>query len=86
MPIYEYKCDDCGHVFETIQKFSDSPLTDCPDCGKPALKKLLSASAFHLKGNGWYQTDFKDSGSKPAKAADTSAPACCAGGKCGSGH
>ena len=86
MPIYEYKCEQCGHQLEAIQKFSDDPLTDCPDCGKPALKKQLSASAFHLKGSGWYQTDFKDSGSKPAKSADSAPASCCAGGKCGAGH
>jgi len=87
MPIYEYKCEECGHELEAIQKFSDDPLTECPECGKPALKKQLSASAFHLKGSGWYKTDFKDSGSKPAKSDQAaSAPACCAGGKCGSGH
>ena len=69
MPIYEYKCEECGHQLEAIQKFSDDPLTECPKCKKPALKKMLSASAFHLKGNGWYETDFKNSASKPDKKA-----------------
>ncbi len=69
MPIYEYKCEECGHQLEAIQKFSDAPLTDCPECNKPALKKMLSASAFHLKGTGWYETDFKNSGKKPEKKA-----------------
>ena len=59
MPIYEYQCTDCGHRLETIQRFSDAPLTDCPSCSKSALKKLLSAPAFRLKGSGWYETDFK---------------------------
>jgi putative FmdB family regulatory protein len=87
MPIYEYKCEQCGHAMEAIQKFSDDPLTECPECGKPALKKQISASAFHLKGNGWYQTDFKDSGKKPEKKKESAAaPSCCAGGKCGTGH
>lgn len=87
MPIYEYKCEECGHAMEAIQKFSEDPLTECPECGKPALKKQLSASAFHLKGSGWYQTDFKDSGSKPDKPKTSeAAPSCCAGGKCGAGH
>ena len=86
MPIYEYICEECGHEKEAIQKFSDAPLTDCTECGQPALKKKISASAFHLKGSGWYQTDFKDSGSKPAKTESTPAPSCCAGGKCGAGH
>lgn len=65
MPIYEYECKACGHTFDTIQSFSEEPLTDCPICKEPALKKLISASAFHLKGSGWYVTDFKN---PPAKA------------------
>jgi putative FmdB family regulatory protein len=64
MPIYEYKCEECGQQIEAIQKFSDDPLTECPNCKKQALKKMLSASAFHLKGSGWYQTDFKNSSCK----------------------
>ncbi|MEA1889140.1 MAG: FmdB family zinc ribbon protein [Pseudomonadota bacterium] len=77
MPIYEYKCEECGHQMEAIQKFSDDPLTECPKCKKQALKKMLSASAFHLKGTGWYETDFKGSGSKPEKkeAACSTCPA-----------
>lgn len=59
MPIYEYQCDACGHVFENLQKISEAPLTKCPDCGADALKKLVSAPAFRLKGSGWYETDFK---------------------------
>ena len=61
MPIYEYQCEACGHAFEAIQKFSDDPLTDCPSCTEAALKKLMSAPAFRLKGEGWYETDFKSS-------------------------
>ena len=63
MPIYEYKCAECGHTLEAIQKFSDEPLKECPGCKKLALEKQLSASAFRLKGSGWYETDFK-TGSK----------------------
>ena len=59
MPIYEYQCAACGHQFETLQKFSDTPFSKCPDCGKDALSKLISAPAFRLKGSGWYETDFK---------------------------
>jgi len=59
MPIYEYECLSCGHRLEAIQKISDAPLTDCPNCRKPELKKLISASAFRLKVGGWYETDFK---------------------------
>lgn len=59
MPIYEYKCEDCAHELEAIQKMSDDPLVDCPSCNKPALKKRISAAGFRLKGGGWYETDFK---------------------------
>lgn len=64
MPIYEYRCTDCGHQLEALQKFSEAPLVDCPQCGKPALTKLISASAFQLKGTGWYVTDFRDKDKK----------------------
>lgn len=63
MPIYEYECQACGHKKDALQKISDAPLTDCPECGKPELKKMISAAGFRLKGGGWYETDFK-SGSK----------------------
>ncbi len=59
MPIYEYQCEACGHELEALQKMSDTPLSECPACGRPALKKLVSAAAFRLKGGGWYETDFK---------------------------
>ena len=59
MPIYEYACEACGHTFDELQKISDPPLTYCPSCGKPKLRKLLSAPNFRLKGGGWYETDFK---------------------------
>jgi putative FmdB family regulatory protein len=59
MPFYEYRCEACGHELEALQKLSDAPLTDCPACGKPSLKKLISAVGFRLKGGGWYETDFK---------------------------
>lgn len=71
MPIYEYRCEACGHYLETLQKISDAPLTDCHKCGKPALKKLVSASAFRLKGGGWYETDFKTGGKKNVVASDS---------------
>lgn len=67
MPIYEYACKACGHTFDTIQNFKEEPLTDCPVCKASALKKLISAPAFHLKGSGWYVTDFKN----PTKAENT---------------
>lgn len=59
MPIYEYECKACGHRMEAIQKISDDPLTDCPECSQGQLKKLVSAAGFRLKGGGWYETDFK---------------------------
>ena len=60
MPIYEYQCVACGRVTEAWQKFSDAPLTICPDCGG-AMTKLISNCAFHLKGGGWYVSDYKSS-------------------------
>jgi len=59
MPIYEYRCTACGHELEKMQKLADAPLTDCPACGQPTLKKQISAAGFRLKGSGWYETDFK---------------------------
>jgi putative FmdB family regulatory protein len=66
MPIYEYRCTDCGHQDEYLQKVSEPPLDSCPSCGKGSFRKLLSAAGFQLKGSGWYATDFKGNGSKPA--------------------
>ncbi|TVS11311.1 MAG: zinc ribbon domain-containing protein [Wenzhouxiangella sp.] len=64
MPIYEYRCQACGHEMEKLQKLSDAPLLDCPACGKSALVKLVSAAGFRLKGAGWYETDFKKDGKR----------------------
>ena len=66
MPIYEYKCSSCGFQKEYLQKVSDPRLTDCPECGKATFQKMLTAAGFQLKGGGWYVTDFRDGGSKPA--------------------
>jgi putative FmdB family regulatory protein len=72
MPIYEYRCNACGHQEEHLQKVSDAPLSVCPACGKPEYRKQLSAAGFQLKGTGWYATDFKGGSKKPAdKKADT---------------
>lgn len=80
MPIYEYECSKCGHVHEIMQKMSDKPLSKCPQCsGK--LQKIISQSAFHLKGSGWYVTDYANksgASSEPVKkkkndSTDTSA-------------
>ena len=59
MPIYEYQCTACGESHDALQKLSDVPLVDCPACGKPELKKKISAAGFRLTGGGWYETDFK---------------------------
>lgn len=59
MPIYEYECTKCGHRLEALQKTSEAPLKKCPECHKPTLEKLVSATSFQLKGTGWYETDFK---------------------------
>ena len=80
MPIYEYQCQSCDHKLEAIQKLSDAPLTDCPACHEPELKKLVSAAGFRLKGSGWYETDFKNSKSK---ANADSQPSCPAASGCG---
>ena len=64
MPIYEYQCPLCDKSLEALQKISESPLQDCPDCGEPSLKKKVSAAAFRLKGSGWYETDFKTGNKK----------------------
>lgn len=72
MPIYEYRCADCGHQQEYLQRMSDAPLTDCPQCGKRTFNKLVSAAGFQLKGGGWYVTDFKNNGSKSKKGSEKS--------------
>jgi putative FmdB family regulatory protein len=64
MPIYEYQCQDCQNEIEVLQKLSDAPLLNCPQCGKPSMKKKISAAAFRLKGSGWYETDFKTGNKK----------------------
>jgi putative FmdB family regulatory protein len=71
MPLREYKCDACGHRFEVIQKMSDPPLEACPKCGE-ILRKLQAAPAFHLKGSGWYATDYAKKDQSTAKSEDES--------------
>ena len=88
MPIYAYRCSECGTAKDILQKLSDPPATECPACGKHALVKQVTAAGFQLKGSGWYATDFKNSGSAPAEkkagssggeGASPAAPACGAG-------
>src|SRR3954464_7939071 len=66
MPIYEYRCNVCGHTDEHLQKISEAPFTVRPACGKPEYRKQLSAAGFQLKGTGWYATDFKSTAKKSA--------------------
>ncbi len=67
MPIYAYRCAECGHEVELLQKVADAPLTDCPSCQRSSLVKQVTAAGFQLKGSGWYVTDFRGSGSGKAK-------------------
>jgi putative FmdB family regulatory protein len=77
MPIYEYRCTECGFQDEYLQKISEPPLTQCPSCGRQTFSKLLSAAGFQLKGSGWYATDFKGGGtpaeSKPEAKGESKA-------------
>jgi putative FmdB family regulatory protein len=75
MPIYAYKCSNCGFEKDALQKMSDAPLTDCPSCGEPALKKQVTAAGFQLKGSGWYVTDFRNGNNAGNKPATGVAPA-----------
>ena len=89
MPIYEYACSSCEHRFDELQKVSEAALVHCPECNEPALRKLLSAPKFRLKGQGWYETDFKtgdkrnlhgDTDAKPKKSGESSKDATTKGG------
>ena len=69
MPIYEYRCQECHHEFERLQKFSDPPIEACPTCAG-SVQKLISRSAFHLKGSGWYVTDYGRNGGQKSEASE----------------
>jgi putative FmdB family regulatory protein len=83
MPIYEYQCVKCQHHLEALQKFSDKPLRECPECGKHSLKRLVSAPMFRLAGSGWYETDFKSDkeGRRNLAGKDEAPPAESSAGK-----
>lgn len=70
MPIYEYRCDNCGHELEAFQKLGEALLVECPQCEQNALRKRISAAGFRLKGGGWYETDFKSGKKKNVSAGD----------------
>jgi len=71
MPIYAYRCAECGHAKDVLQKLSDAPLSTCPHCGAEAFQKQVTAAGFQLKGSGWYATDFKGGGSAAAATGAT---------------
>src|SRR5438128_1432276 len=71
MPIYEYRCSSCGFQKEYLQKVTDPVKTVCPECGKKTFSKMLTAAGFHLKGSGWYATDFRNP--KPAAKTESKA-------------
>ena len=84
MPIYAYRCEECGFTKDVLQKISDPVLTDCLSCGKPAFKKQLTAPGFQLKGTGWYVTDFRgknsnSGGSGSGSSSSDSSPAAASG-------
>jgi putative FmdB family regulatory protein len=75
MPIYAYRCEDCGHAQDFLQKMSDPLIAVCPNCGSGNFKKQLTAAGFQLKGGGWYVTDFRDNGKKDGKKGDAATTA-----------
>ena len=89
MPIYEYRCTDCGFEKEYLQKISDPLLTQCPSCGKATFVKKVTAAGFQLKGTGWYVTDFRNSGATttpaPSAKSEAGADAAKAGGAAAAG-
>jgi putative FmdB family regulatory protein len=70
MPIYAYRCSSCGFQNDYLQKVSDPVLSSCPECGQETFAKQLTAAGFQLKGSGWYVTDFRNNGTKPAAKAN----------------
>jgi putative FmdB family regulatory protein len=74
MPTYSYRCEGCGHALEVVQRMTEDALTDCPACKAPRLVKQIQPVGFALKGTGWYVTDFRDKGKKPASGTTESAP------------
>ena len=70
MPIYAFRCEQCGHSFDRLQKLSDPDPEACPECGAAAVRRALTAPAFRLAGGGWYETDFKKEGDRKRNLAD----------------
>lgn len=74
MPIHAFRCEACGHSFDRLQRLSDADPRECPECGKPALKRQVSAPSFRLAGSGWYETDFKSDKDKQRNLAGKGEP------------
>ena len=74
MPIYAYRCESCGFEKDHLQKIADPVLEVCPECGQPSYRKQVTAAGFQLKGQGWYETDFKNGGKPAAPPACQSCP------------
>lgn len=72
MPIYKYECESCGHIFEDLRGFNDPNPEECPECGADQIERLISGGNFHLKGSGWYVTDYGSGGSSSAAASSES--------------
>jgi len=82
MPTYEYICNDCSHFFEKFQNMKDKPLTECPACGSSVRRIISSGAGIILKGNGFYQTDYKKRSCPAASGTDKNKPACPKSGIC----
>ncbi len=78
MPVYEYRCNKCGHEFEEFQRITEDPIRKCPKCGKQTVERLISKTSFVLKGSGWYATDYGRKSSP--ESSTTSTPAKSNGG------
>lgn len=76
MPIYAYRCSSCGYEKDVLQKISDTPLTACPECKQETFSKQLTAPGFHLKGSGWYATDFKGGATGKSEVKAENPPPC----------
>lgn len=76
MPIYAYRCTDCGFEKDVMRKVSDPLLTTCPECKAESFAKQLTAPGFHLKGSGWYATDFKGGAARPSETKPDNPPPC----------
>ncbi len=84
MPIYKYECNTCGHIFEDLRGFNDPNPDACPECGEGQIERLISGGNFHLKGSGWYVTDYGGSSPGGGGSAESSSSSSDAGDGAGS--